>query len=437
MAAATVAPPLELRIEDVKRSASRLRDREPLLLADVLEAAIAGGPPGDLADWLPAAWALAQHVPGSPLVHLVALALNRPEAVDWQVMRRELAEVRELLAGGADEAAPELAPTTAEALLTEDLPPREDVLGSVLPSGGLGLLAGAPKSGKTILALGLALAVCRGERFLDFATRQGPVLVLSGEGGPQLLKERLGKMAGNDRRGLDRLHLWWPEKRNLRLDKDEDRAALVQACKKREIGLLIVDPLVRHHSQDENSTRDMAALMACLAEVRQRAETAILLVHHTRKGGRDSKTGSAQEARGSSVLHGEVDAALVLERRRATGDFLLHSELRWAAEPGPLLLALDEQTLRFTVTGRVKPRARRVPEEEALRCLRQAGEVTSKAFGELLGVGQRTAQGYLAQLRTQGLAECRPGAGRGAPQLWSAAAGVGVGDEDDSDDLPF
>jgi len=74
---------------------------------------------------------------------------------------------------------------TAAELLQSDLPPRADVIGGgVLPKGGLALLAGQFKSGKTILALQTALMTARGGSVLDFETALGRVLLLSGEVAP-------------------------------------------------------------------------------------------------------------------------------------------------------------------------------------------------------------------------------------------------------------
>ena len=48
-----------------------------------------------------------------------------------------------------------------------------------LPAGGLGLLAGKPKAGKSTAARCLALAVARGASWLGHATTQGPVIYLA------------------------------------------------------------------------------------------------------------------------------------------------------------------------------------------------------------------------------------------------------------------
>jgi hypothetical protein len=52
------------------------------------------------------------------------------------------------------------------------------LIDGLLPKGGIMLLVGKPKCGKSVAARNLALAVCRGSSFLGRATQQAPVLWL-------------------------------------------------------------------------------------------------------------------------------------------------------------------------------------------------------------------------------------------------------------------
>jgi len=157
-------------------------------------------------------------------------------------------------------------------------------------------------------------------------------------------------MTQGDMGGLDDLLLWWPVESRLDLAEEESLAALAEYCTAQKIDLLIIDPLIRFNSLDENSTLEMGRFVRGLAELRQKTGTAILLVHHTRKPGRGGNSGAA-EARGSTVLHGEADSLMMLQSRRASNDFTLQFELRWAEEPPALRLELDPGTLLFEVAG--------------------------------------------------------------------------------------
>jgi hypothetical protein len=84
-----------------------------------------------------------------------------------------------------------------EDLLASDLPQPEPVIGDrVLDAGGVALLAGPPGSSKSFAALQLALGLARGDdRWLDFHLNgPGRVLLVSLEGGAQMLKERAARL---------------------------------------------------------------------------------------------------------------------------------------------------------------------------------------------------------------------------------------------------
>lgn len=312
---------------------------------------------------------------------------------------------------------------TAAELLTSDLPERVDVIsGGILPRAGLALLAGAFKSGKTILALQIALATAQGGQVLGFDTSPGRILLLSGEGGPQLLRERLEKMTQGELSGLDDLLLWWPVESRLDLAEEESLSALAAYCKENEIDLLIIDPLIRFNSLDENSTVEMGKFVRGLADLRQATGAAILLVHHTRKPGKGN-TGGAAEARGSTVLHGEADSLLVLQSRRASNDFTLQFELRWAEEPPALRLELDPGTLLFDVLGELEGN-RKLTDGRILDLLVEQGPCAKEHLAEITKTTGRTVQKYLVSLEKQRLADNYIESGTTGRKLWFATNGT-------------
>ena len=98
----------------------------------------------------------------------------------------------------------------------------------------------------------------------------------------------------------------------LRLDQRTDRQRLQETVERIAPRLLILDPLVRLHSVDENAAGEVAPILGFLRELQRRFETAVLLVHHARKSG-GSRPGQA--LRGSSELHAWGDSNLYLRRR--------------------------------------------------------------------------------------------------------------------------
>src|ERR1022692_632471 len=79
--------------------------------------------------------------------------------------------------------------------------------------------------------------------------------------------------------------------------------------------LLVLDPFVRLHRVDENVSAEVAPLLDFLRTLQRRYQTAVVLVHHARKGAAHLRAGQA--LRGSSELHAWGDSNLYLRR---TGD---------------------------------------------------------------------------------------------------------------------
>ena len=98
----------------------------------------------------------------------------------------------------------------------------------------------------------------------------------------------------------------------LRLDQRTDRQRLQETVERIAPRLLILDPLVRLHSVDENAAGEVAPILGFLRELQRRFETAVLLVHHARKSG-GTRPGHA--LRGSSEPHAWGDSNLYLRRR--------------------------------------------------------------------------------------------------------------------------
>lgn len=205
----------------------------------------------------------------------------------------------------------------------------------------VGIVGGEPKCCKSFLALELALAVASGAPCLGrFAVSQpGDVLLFAAEDALHIVRERAEAIAR--RRGLDltRVALNVITTPIVRLDRDADRRALLQAVEQLRPRLLVLDPFVRLHRIDENVAAEVAPLLAFLRELQRSFQTAVLLVHHARKGA--GKTRAGQALRGSSELHAWGDSNLYM--RRNTDGLQLTIEHRAAAAGAPRPLKLIVQ----------------------------------------------------------------------------------------------
>jgi hypothetical protein len=202
----------------------------------------------------------------------------------------------------------------------------------------VGLIGGEPKCCKSFLALELAVSVASGAPALRrFPARQtGPVLLFAGEDAPHVVRERLegiAQVAGVAFEALDVHVIAVP---TLRLDLPEEGRRLGDTVAALRPKLLVLDPFVRLHRIDENAAAEVAPLLASLRALQRRYQTAVLLVHHARKGAGHARGGQA--LRGSSELHAWGDSNLYLRRQ---GERLwLATEHRAAPSTEGLTLAL-------------------------------------------------------------------------------------------------
>lgn len=250
----------------------------------------------------------------------------------------------------------EISITNGVTLMNTNYEKEEIISNGILAPGQLALLIGPPKTGKTLLALDMLLAIANNKAvsWLDFPIDEHcNSLFLSGEGGGLLLQERLKKRSVEDRT-MKNVNFWWPKDREkIKFNKGEHIAEIVKAVNKTKSKILFVDPFIKFHELDENSTQDMASIMDALWDIREQTGAAVVMVHHTRKGGLESRDGSLQETRGSSVSTGEVDTGLILSRRKGHNKMDLDFELRWAEEPKTHELKL-EQDLKFSVVSQYR-----------------------------------------------------------------------------------
>jgi hypothetical protein len=76
---------------------------------------------------------------------------------------------------------------------------------------------------------------------------------------------------------------------------------LVAEIKRRGIVLLVVDPFVQSHTAEENRNEEMNLVMALWGQVAHRAQCAVWLIHHFRKGGQG---GDGDAFRGAGAIQG-------------------------------------------------------------------------------------------------------------------------------------
>lgn len=204
----------------------------------------------------------------------------------------------------------------------------------------VGVIGGQPKSGKTTLALDMAVSVASASPCLgNFPVHTpGPVLLYAAEESAATLRCRLQTITSLRGLVFDQLDVRVIVTNSLRLDRSDDQVRLDATVTLHRPALLILDPLIRIHMADENASGDIAALLGYLRALQRKCGTAIALVHHVRKQV-SSSTGAGYSLRGSSDLYAWLDSFLYLRKNR--DQLTLCAEHRSAPPLGPLQLELS------------------------------------------------------------------------------------------------
>lgn len=190
----------------------------------------------------------------------------------------------------------------------EEAGEQEWLADKLVPKGGLTVLGGDPKTGKTLLALELGFAVASGREFLGRDVSPAAFLYVTEEGTQFEIAKRAKRLLAHGEPELPTLVLWregvrFDEPRTWQLVRDTlaelDRPTL-----------LVLDPLRDLLAGDENDSASIAAVgRAIQGLLRDFPELTIVLIHHLSK--RREGSGGFR-LRGSSALWGKVDCTILL-----------------------------------------------------------------------------------------------------------------------------
>ena len=195
---------------------------------------------------------------------------------------------------------------TAEDLQNRTYDPTPFLVDELIPEG-LHILAGAPKIGKSWLALWLCLCVAQGQPLWYFATTQGEVLYLSLEDSFQRIQTRLFDLTEDA-----------PPTLHFAIMADTLKHGLEQQIEQflmehPTTKLVVIDTLqrVRSAGGDGNLYANDYQDIGLLKKLADKRHIAILLLHHLRKLHDDDPMNMIS---GSTGLSGAADSTFVLQK---------------------------------------------------------------------------------------------------------------------------
>lgn len=194
----------------------------------------------------------------------------------------------------------------------DDLPPLADALISgVLRQGHKMLLAGPSKAGKSFALIELCIAIAEGKTWLGrFSCAQGRVLYINLElDRPSCLHRfkdvytAMG-LAPDNLRNIDIWNL-----RGASVPMDKLAPKLIHRAGKKGYTAVILDPIYKVITGDENSADQMAKFCNQFDVVCRALDCAVIYCHHHSKGAQGGKR-SMDRASGSGVFARDPDAML-------------------------------------------------------------------------------------------------------------------------------
>ena len=229
---------------------------------------------------------------------------------------------------------------TAADLMAASFPPARFAVPSLIPEG-LTFFAGAPKLGKSWLALGLGIAIASGGRALGtLEVELGEVLYLSLEDSPRRLQERLVQVLAGDL-PPDGLHFEteWPRLGNGGAEQIEEWVG-----NHPDVRLVIVDVFTRIRAPELKRSdlyrADYEAAVE-LQSIATRCGVAIVAIYHTRK---TEDPDFVAMMSGTFGLAAGADTILIARRGRGEADATLYATGRDITE--------RELALRFSPEAR-------------------------------------------------------------------------------------
>lgn len=201
----------------------------------------------------------------------------------------------------------------------DNIPPLADCLiDGVLRKGHKMLLAGPSKAGKSFALIELTIAVAEGTRWLGFKCAQGKVLYVNLELDRASCLHRFQdvyKALGIPAKNLRNIDIWNLRGKSVPMDKLAPK--LIRRSEKKNYDVIIIDPIYKVITGDENSADQMANFCNQFDKICTELHAAVVYCHHHSKGAQGGKK-SMDRASGSGVFARDPDALLDLTELEVT-----------------------------------------------------------------------------------------------------------------------
>ena len=197
------------------------------------------------------------------------------------------------------------------AAVWDDLPPlAPPLIEGILRQGHKMLIAGPSKAGKSFLQIELCIAIAEGRRWLGRRCAQGKVLYVNLELDRASCLHRFWdvyRALGWQPKNLRNIDIWNLRGKSVPMDKLAPK--LIRRAQKKGYSAVIIDPIYKIITGDENSAEQMARFCNQFDKICTELGAATIYCHHHSKGAQGGKK-SMDRASGSGVFARDPDAQL-------------------------------------------------------------------------------------------------------------------------------
>lgn len=218
----------------------------------------------------------------------------------------------------------------------------EELIAGVLRRGHKMLISGSSKAGKSFLLMELCISLAEGRKWLGFQCKQGKVLYVNLEIDPASCVNRFLKIyqaLGEEPKHMKDIIIW-----NLRghaVPLDQLVPKLIRRVRDMHLDAIIIDPIYKVITGDENSASDMAAFCNQFDKICNETGCSTIYCHHHSKGAQGMKR-PMDRASGSGVFARDPDAQLDMIELELTDDIQ-----NWVAERGATAWRLEGSLREF------------------------------------------------------------------------------------------
>lgn len=248
---------------------------------------------------------------------------NKQFLVDTNIGKESWKEWQEWIEGINDDLPEPENLTSVWDNLPELSPPLID---GVLRQGHKMLLAGPSKAGKSYALIELCCAIAEGRKWFNWACAQGRIMYVNLELDRASCLHRFKDVyqaLGWEPNNLGNIDIWNLRGKSVPMDKLAPK--LIRRAAKKNYIAIIIDPIYKVITGDENSADQMANFCNQFDRVCTELGAAVIYCHHHSKGSQGGKR-SMDRASGSGVFARDPDALLDLIELDLNDDLLKQEE---------------------------------------------------------------------------------------------------------------